>query len=207
VRPPHQLEMMPQLYMSYLQQSEPNISLLVRPSTGMTVSADSIKRAVWSVVPEQPLYDIQPFENVIARSMATPRLLTRLLGSFAMLALVMSTLGVYTIVSYLTARRSKEVALRRAIGATPQDVLRLLGLPTLRWTVVGLIVGLVAAVGATRVLSSMAGQFNMPPGAILLAPSMVVLTSVLYMIVVGVAVLVPATRALRIQPGTILRAE
>jgi putative ABC transport system permease protein len=207
VRPPLQLETVPQLYMSYLQQSEPNITLLVRPSIGMTVSADSIKRAVWSVVPEQPLYDIQPFENAIARSMATPRLLTRLLGSFATLALMMSTLGVYTIVSYLTARRSKEVALRRAIGATPQDVLRLLGLPTLRWTVVGLTVGLVAAVGATRVLSSMAGQFNMPPGAILMAPSMVVLTSVLYMIVVGAAVLVPATRALRIQPGTILRAE
>jgi putative ABC transport system permease protein len=207
VRPPHQLETVPQLYMSYLQQSEPGITLLVRPSTGMTVSADSIKRAVWSVVPEQPLYDIRPFEDVIARWMATPRLLTRLLGSFAMLALVMSTLGVYTIVSYLTARRSKEVALRRAIGATPRDVLRLLGLPTLRWTVAGLIVGLVAAVGATRVLSSMAVQFNMPQGAILLAPSMVVITSVLYMIVVGVAVLVPATRALRIQPGTILRAE
>ncbi|HYE88071.1 MAG TPA: FtsX-like permease family protein, partial [Vicinamibacterales bacterium] len=207
VRPPLQLETVPQLYMSYLQQSEPNITLLVRPSIGMTVSADSIKRAVWSVVPEQPIYDIQPFENAIARSMATPRLLTRLLGSFATLALMMSTLGVYTIVSYLTARRSKEVALRRAIGATPQDVLRLLGLPTLRWTVVGLIVGLVAAIGATRVLGSMAGQFNMPPGAIFLAPSMVALTSVLYMIVVGVAVLVPATRALRIQPGTILRAE
>ena len=133
--------------------------------------------------------------------------MTRLLGSFAALALMMSTLGVYTIVSYLTARRSKEVALRRAIGATPQDVLRLLGLPTLRWTVAGLVVGLVAAVGATRVLSSMAGQFNMPRGVILLAPSMVVLTSVLYMIVVGIAVLVPATRALRTQPGTILRAE
>ena len=207
VRPPQQLETAPQLYLSYLQQSEPNITLVVRPSTGMTVSADSIKQAVWSVVPEQPLYDIQPFENVIARSMATPRLLTWLLGSFAMLALVMSTLGVYTIVSYLTARRNKEVALRRAIGATPQDVLRLLGLPTLRWTVSGLIVGLVAAVGATRVLSSMAGQFNLPQGVILLAPAMIVLTSVLYMIVVGVAVLVPAARALRIQPGTILRAE
>lgn len=207
VRPPQQLETAPQLYMSYLQQSEPNITLLVRPSTGMTVSADSIKRAVWSVVPEQPLYDIQPFENVIARAMATPRLLTRLLGSFATLALVMSTLGIYTIVSYLTARRSKEVALRRAIGATPQDVLRLLGLPTLRWTVVGLIVGLITAVGATRVLSSMAGQFNMPQGAILLGPSLVLLTSVLYMIVAAVAVLVPAARALRIQPGTILRAD
>ena len=207
VRPPLQLETVPQLYMSYLQQSEPNITLLVRPSIGMTVSAESIKLAVWSVVPEQPLYDIQSFNNAIARSMATPRLLTRLLVSFATLALMMSTLGVYTIVSYLTARRSKEVALRRAIGATPQDVLRLLGLPTLRWTVVGLIVGLVAAVGATRVLSSMAGQFNMPQGAILLTPSMVVLTSVLYMIIVGIAVLVPATRALRIQPGTILRAE
>jgi putative ABC transport system permease protein len=207
VRPPHQLETVPQLYMSYLQQSEPNITLLVRPSPGTTVSADTIKRAVWSVVPEQPLYDIRPFEDVIARSMATPRLFTRLLSSFAVLALIMSTLGVYTIVSYLTARRTKEVALRRAIGATPTDVLRLLGYPTLGWTAVGLVVGLVAAAGAARALGSMAGQLNLPPGAILLGPALVVLTGVLYMVVVGVAVLVPAARALRIQPGTILRAE
>jgi putative ABC transport system permease protein len=207
VRPPHHLETAPQLYMSYLQQSEPNITLLVRPSPGTTVSADTIKQAVWSVVPEQPLYDIRPFEEVIARSMGTPRLITRLLSSFAALALIMSALGVYTIVSYLTARRTKEVALRRAIGATPGDVLRLLGLPTLRWTAIGLILGLVAAAGTTRALSSMAGQFNMPQGAILLGPSMVFLTSVLYMIVVGVAVLVPASRALRVQPSTILRAE
>ena len=70
-----------------------------------------------------------------------------------------------------------------------------------------IVAGLVAAVGATRVLISMAARIDMPEGAILLGPTVVVLTSVLYMIVVGVAVFVPATRALRIQPGTILRAE
>lgn len=207
VRPPQQVEMVPQIYMSYLQVSEPNINLLFRPDAGTVVSIDAVKHAVWSVVPQQPLYDIQPLPQVIDRRMATPRLMTNLLGSFAGLALLMSTLGVYTIVGYLTARRSKEVALRRAIGASSRDVLRLLGLPTIRWTTMGAVIGLIAAIGAANALSSIAVDFGIPRGATRLEPSTMVLTVIVYAAVVATAILVPAARALRVPPATILRAE
>lgn len=207
VRAPQQLESVPQIYVSYLQQSEPNITLLVRPAAGMSVPTDAVKRAIWTVLPEQPLYDIQPLAQVLDRRMSEARVMTGLIGSFAALALLMSTLGVYTIVSYLTARRTKEVALRRAIGATSRDVLRLLGLPTLRWAVLGATTGLVAAIGTSNALSAIAVNFDMPRGATRMDPSAAAFTALVYVIVVGAAVLVPATRALRIDPSTVLRAE
>jgi putative ABC transport system permease protein len=207
VRPVHRLDTAPQIYVSYLQQSEPNITLLVRRQPGLDVPLDQIKRAIWSVVSAQPLYDIQPLTSVINRTMAEPRLITRLLGSFAILALLMSTLGVYTVVSYLTARRTKEVALRRAIGATSGDVFRLLGVPTMRWTGFGMAIGMAGAIAAASLINRVGATFQMPGEATRLEPSALILTALLYLLVVGIAVVIPAARALRIQPATILRAE
>jgi predicted permease len=207
VRPTRRLDTTPQIYVSYLQQSEPNITLMVRPEPGLDAPIDQIKRAIWSVVPEQPLYDIQPLTSVINRSMTDARLMTTLLGSFAILALLMSTLGVYTVVSYLTARRTKEVALRRAIGANAVDVLRLLGMPTMRWTAFGMAIGMAGAVGAASLINRIGATFDMPGNATSLEPSALIVTGLLYLLVVAVAVAIPAARALRIQPATILRGE
>jgi hypothetical protein len=207
VRATYRLDFAPQIYVSYLQQSEPNITLLVRPSPGLDVPVDQIKRAIWSVVPAQPLYDIQPLTRVISRSMTDARAMTTLLGSFAILALLMSTLGVYTVVSYLTARRTKEVALRRAIGANSADVFRLLGLPTMRWTVFGMAVGMTGAVAAASLINRIGTTFNMPGEATRLEPAGLILTGVLYLLVVAVAVVIPTAKALRVSPATILRAE
>jgi putative ABC transport system permease protein len=201
VRPVLQREMVPQIYVSYLQQAEPNITLLVRSTAGLAVPVESIKQAVWRVVPEQPLFDIRSMADVVERPMTEPRLIARLLGAFALLALLMSTLGVYTVVSYLTARRTKEVALRRAIGADSLDVMRLLGIPTLGWTLVGLTLGVGAAVAAARLLRTVVlrdARVDVPT---------IVAIAVLYVIVAGIAVAVPAARALRIQPAHVLRAE
>jgi len=201
VRANLQRDIVPQIYVSYLQQSEPNIFLLARSPSGMPAPIEAIKKAIWSVVPEQPVFDIQPLAAVIDRSMASPRLITRLLSTFAMLALLMSTLGVYTVVSYLTARRTKEVALRRAIGAGDADVLRLLGVRTMAWSLVGLALGIAGSVSVAGVLRTTvlnAARLDM---------SMVALTTGLYLLVVAIAVAIPAARALRISPAMILRSE
>jgi hypothetical protein len=201
VRPPLQRDLTPQIYVSYLQQSEPNITLLVRSAAGVAVSPESVKRAIWSVVPEQPLFDIRPMAEATGRSLAEPLLITRLLGGLAVLALLMSTLGVYTVVSYLTARRTKEVALRRAIGADSLDVLRLLGMPTMLWTLVGLAVGVAGAIASAAILQSVvlrAAQLDVPT---------VATVAIAYVLVVAIAVALPAVRALRIHPAGVLRSE
>jgi putative ABC transport system permease protein len=207
VRPTHRLEVPPQIYTSYLQQSEPNATLLVKTAAGQGAPIDAIKQAIRAVVPEQAIFDIRPLTNVIAQSTNTPRLMTQLLGSFAGLAVALAMLGVYTVVSYVTARRTREVALRRAIGATPNDVLRLLGVPTLGWTAAGIAIGIVAAAWLTRLVPSVANSFGLPEESLRLDPPIIVAAMILYAIIVCVAVLAPAARALRVQPGIILRAE
>jgi len=207
VRPTHRLEVPPQIYTSYLQQSEPNATLLVKTAAGQEPPIDAIKHAIRTVVPEQAIFDIRPLSAVIAQSTNTPRLMTRLLGSFAILAIALAMLGVYTVVSYVTARRTKEVALRRAIGATPNDVLRLLGVPTLRWTAVGIAIGVLAAAWLMRLVPSVANSFGLPQESLRLDPPTIVAAMIVYAVIVGLAVLAPAARALRVQPGIILRAE
>jgi ABC-type antimicrobial peptide transport system permease subunit len=207
VRPTHRLEVPPQIYTSYLQHSEPNATLLVKTAAGQGAPIDAIKQAIRTVVPEQAIFDIRPLTAVIAQSTNTPRLMTRLLGSFAILAVALALLGVYTVVSYLTARRTKEVALRRAIGATPNDVLRLLGVPTLGWTAGGIAIGVVATAWLMRLVPSVANSFGLPEESLRLDPPTIVAAMILYAIVVCLAVLAPAARALRVQPASILRAE
>jgi ABC-type antimicrobial peptide transport system permease subunit len=201
VRPPFLRDVTPQIYVSYLQQSEPNITLLVRSTAGVTVSPEAVKRAIWSVVPEQPVFDVRPMAEATGRALAEPLLITRVLGGLAVLALLMSTLGVYTVVSYLTARRTKEVALRRAIGADAYDVVRLLGVPTMAWTLVGLAIGIGGAIASAGILQSVVLR------AARLDVTTIAAIGIGYVLVVAIAVAVPAARALRIHPAGVLRSE
>jgi predicted permease len=207
VRPLHRLKVPPQIYVSYLQQSEPNATLLIKSANGQAVPVEAVKQAIRTVEPQQPLFNVQPLNEVLARSFKTPRLMTNLLASFALLAVTLTMLGVYTVVSYLTARRTKEVALRRAVGATSQDVLHLLSVPTLRWTAAGIAVGFLAGAWLSPILSASAAAFDLPRDSLHLDPYLLALATTGYLIVVAAAILAPAARALRVQPGVILRAE
>jgi putative ABC transport system permease protein len=175
--------------------------LLVRTAPNSRVPVDAIKQAVWSVVPEQPLFGIRPLADAVEQAMSQPRVVARLLAAFAFLALLISTLGVYTVVSYLTARRTREVAIRRAIGADSLDVVRLLALPTLAWSSAGLVVGVIAAGPTADVLRSVV------LGIARFEASTVAGIAAVYLCVVAIAVAVPAIRALKVEPARILRAE
>lgn len=190
----------PQIYASYLQQPEPNMVLLVRPRAG-PVPIDPVKRAIWSVEPSQAVFGVRPLDDLLSQSVQAQRVMTRLIGSFAVLALVMSMAGVFGVVSYLTARRQKEVAVRRAIGAQNTDVLWLLGGQTLRWTLAGLVAGVGGAVIASRVLrANVTGLADLDPATVAMA-------SAGYLLVAAGAMILPAMRALRANPADTLRAE
>ena len=202
VRPAMQLEPIPQVYVSYLQQAEPSMSLLVRSDQARPFTLDAIKQAIWSVEPDQPLFDARPLPDLLFDMTAEPRRgLAMLLGSGALLAVIISSAGMFTLVTYVTARRRREIALRRVIGAGIGDVLRLVSGPTILWTCLGLIAGLAVAVaGSGIVRANFAGVA--PTDAGLLAT-----ISLLYLTVGGAAVCAPALSALRDDPATILRSE
>jgi hypothetical protein len=201
VRPPRQRENSPQIYVPISQQDEPSVALLVRPRAGRVVPTVAVKQAIWSVMPQQAVFSVQPLDEVLARAVERERAIAALLACFAALALIMSTAGVYTVVTYVTARRTREIALRRAMGATVYDVLALLAGQTFRWAVAGLTVGLglVATVSGALIAAV--------PGLLRFEPATAGALALLYLAVVAVAIGMPALRALRLEPAHALRAE
>jgi putative ABC transport system permease protein len=192
----------PQIYVSYLQQSEPNGILLVRPTAATgPLSIDAVKRAIWSVEPRQAVFGIRPLDQLVSQSLRSQRFITLLIGSFAALALTMSMAGVFGVVSYLTSRRQKEVAIRRAIGARGADVMWLLSGQTFQWTLTGLGAGVFGAVLASRALrATVVGLVNLDATTIAIPVAG-------YLLVAAAAMLLPASSALRIDPSQALRAE
>ena len=202
VRPAMQLEPIPQVYVSYLQQPEPNMGLLLRSRAGRPLPLAAIKAAVWSVAPDQALFGIRPLPDMLAGMTDEPRRsLAILLGSAASMAVIISGAGMFTLITYVTARRRREIALRRVIGAGIRDVLRIVSVPTLRWTCVGLAVGLVATIGAAGILR--ANFAGVAPNE----PRLLVSVALFYLVVGGAAMCAPVLGALRDDPATILRCE
>jgi ABC-type antimicrobial peptide transport system permease subunit len=191
----------PQLYVSYRQQSEPNIALVVRTVAPAPLPLAAIKQAIWSVDARQAVFGVTTLESQLSSATASHRAIAALTGGFAVLALLTSLAGIYTIVSYLVSRRVKEIAVRRAIGATSADVIRSLVQPTLAWTMAGLAAGAgggVAAVGLLRAALT---------GVVPVDVAVTAATLVPYLLVV-LAVLAAASRAaLRIDPAAALRAD
>ncbi len=194
-----------QIYVSNLQQFEPNMNLAIRTAPGVTVTDEAIKRAVWAVAPEQPVFNIRPMTEFIRGPMADQRYVATLLGAFAALALFMSATGVYTVVRYLVARRTREIAVRVAIGATDRDILRLVSAQTLGWTIVGLVVGIGVSVALRGVVAKVLNGIS--PIASSIAPALSALT-VFYLAVALVAMAVPVLRTLRfLDPAAALRVD
>jgi predicted permease len=201
VRPVFQTSSMPQIYVPNFQQTEPNQTLLVRSATSAAVSPELVKKAIQSVVPDQPVFNIRPLTELVAQSLAEQTAITVILGSFAFLALFMSVTGVFTVVTYLTSRRTKEIAIRLTVGAQSRNVLGLLAGQTLLWTVIGLLAGLTGAAAAGTVLrATLRGLVRMDP----LTFGFV---AALYFMLVAGAICLPVAKALRVDPGSILRVD
>ncbi len=148
------LDMSPQIYVPSLQVWEPNASIAVRTVAGTAPPIQAIKQAVWSVAPEQAVFNIRSMRELLSRSSAEPRFRTWLIGCFAVLALVLSAAGIFGLVSYLVSRRTREIAIRMAVGAQRRDVYWIVSRQTLASTCTGLVAGLAGAVAANRALGS-----------------------------------------------------
>jgi len=199
---PFEAERPQQIYVANLQQFEPNMNIAVRVAPGATVSADAIKKAVWAVEPNQPVFNVQPMGELVSGLLAEQRFIATLLGAFAALALFMSASGVYTVVAYLVARRTREIAVRIAIGAQARDIVRLVSGQTLGWTVAGLAAGVAGTMvfrGAARTALRGMGDAD--------AATLAALTA-FYLLVTVIAMCVPVARMLRLlDPAGALRAE
>jgi putative ABC transport system permease protein len=191
-----------QMYMSYRQLKDlaPN-ALVVRTRVEPMSLATPLRNAVWSVDKDQPVSNIDTMENIVAGAVARQRFSTMLLGIFATLALVLAAVGIYGVMSYSVAQRTREIGIRMALGARRGDVLRMTVQQGLKLVVMGVAIGLVAAFVLTRVMTSLLFGISATD------PVTFVSISLMLMSVAMFASYIPALRATKVDPMVALRAQ
>ena len=196
-------ESSPEVYLSYLQDPVdwPYRTLTVRTAGNPLKLVNLVKQAVWSVNKDQPVSNIHTMEQVLAESVAQPRIFTLLMGVFAALALGLASVGIYGVVSYSVSQRTHEVGVRLALGAERLDVLRLVVGQGMLLTGIGLGIGLAGAMALTRFLSSFLYGVR---------PTDPITFGLVAFVLAGVALLatyIPARRAMKVDPMVALRYE
>jgi putative ABC transport system permease protein len=161
--------------------------------------AASVRHAVAEVDPEQPLGAVRPMETLIAESVAPRRLNFVLVSAFAALALLLSGVGLYGVMAYLVAQRTREIGVRMALGATPWQVMALVLRDAATMTIAGIGVGAAAALVLTRSMTSMLF------GVSAADPRIYAGVSLLLAIVALAASVIPSSRATRVDPIAALR--
>ena len=193
------LDPRPQVYWPYQQRTQDRMALVVRTSVEAGSTTSAVAAAIRSIDPDQALYDVRTMTDVIGRTLQGHRLNAALVGGFAAASLLLASVGLYGIVSYVSAGRRREFGIRIAVGASGRQI----ALLVLRQGVVragaGLIAGLAAAAALSRLIASL--LHGVSPWD----PATYVVASMIMTSVVLIASAVPAWRASRIDPAGALR--
>ena len=145
----------PDVYLSYYQSARGRMMMFVRTAGDPRSVIGAVRREVAALAPGVPLYDVRPMRERVADAMGYARFSATLLAAFAMVALALAALGTYGVISFGVSQRTKEIGIRVALGATRQNVLRLVVGQGVGLAVIGGALGLMGALATTRLLRSM----------------------------------------------------
>jgi len=193
----------PELYEPYVQYlgPAPGATIVLRTKSDPATMAASFRNAVHSLYPDQPVTDVTTMQARVAESMAEPKLYMGLLGIFAFVALTLTGVGIYGVVSYAVTRRTREFGIRMALGAKTADVLSTVMSRGLRLILAGIAIGLAGAWTLSRYIESLLfGVTARDSIAFISAPVLLLAIAVL-------ASYLPARRATRVDPMEALRVE
>jgi putative ABC transport system permease protein len=190
-----------EVYVPFRQDANSDMTLVVKSGADPAALTSAIREAVQSIDKDQPLTAISTMKELVSNSVATRRMTLVLLGLFSGLALVLGAIGIYGVISYSVAQRTHEIGIRMALGAPRLDVFRLVVGQGLKLAGLGIAIGVVAAIGLARLMSSLlygisATDFETFAGV-----------SILLALVAVLACYVPARRAMRVDPTVALRHE
>ena len=194
-------EWTPESYIPFAQLPFEAMTIVTRGANNPYILAKPTAEAVLSVDKDVPTFQVRTVEDYLNGTIAIPRFNTFLLGMFAGLALVLTAVGLYGVISYSVAQRTHEIGIRIALGGQPRDMLRLVVGQGLRLALVGVGLGLVVALFFTRFVSSL--LFGITPADPISYAGVVLLL----LGVVLLACYIPARRAMRVDPMVALRYE
>jgi putative ABC transport system permease protein len=194
----------PAIYRVHEQADQSNdvpSGIVVRTALESESMISAVRQAIWSVDRNQPLARIRTMEDIIDRQLSTPTQSTALLGAFAVLALLLASVGLYGVLSFAVMQHTNEIGVRMALGATSSEILLSFGRRGLALTLAGLAVGLVLAAIAARLMTNLLYGFRPDYLSTVTVAALVLLT------VASLASLVPARRASLVDPIIALRQE
>ena len=162
----------PEIFLPFRQSTINGMALVIRTENDPLQYAGAMRRQVWAVDLSQPIYDMSTMRQVLARAVSLPRLSMTLMAVFAGTALILATLGIYGVISYSVARRTRELGLRMALGAETGDALRLIIVNSMGLVGLGIGVGLVASTAMTRSLATLLYEVSPLDPAVFLGVSL-----------------------------------
>jgi putative ABC transport system permease protein len=175
-------------------------SWIVRTAEPLDLNS-ALRNALKEVDSDLPVAKIRPMSQVLSGSIAQQRFITTLMGLFASLALLLTAVGLYGVLSYQVSQRTQEIGIRMALGAQTKDVIRLVVGQGMKLTVIGVLIGLAAAMAMTRLMSSFLFGVSANDTVTFVA------VSILLAAVSLLACYIPARRATKVDPMVALRYE
>lgn len=194
-------EPQPALFRPQFRDNSPGVSLVARTRGDTQTALAALQREMRNLDPTLPLYDVKTLTEHMKIPLFPARMAAGALGSFGVLALVLAAVGIYGVMSYVVAGRTREIGLRMALGARTGNVRGLILRQGMTLAIIGSVIGLAIAFGATRLLKSVLY------GVDAIDPTTFIGVTSLLAIVALLACWIPALRASRVDPMVALRAE
>jgi putative ABC transport system permease protein len=194
-------EAQPQMYDAYSQSPGIFATVVVRTTVEPMSLAEPVRQAVWKVDGDQPMWKARTLESLIDRSMADRRFLMVLMGVFAALALALTIIGLYGVMSYAVSQRTQEIGVRMALGAGARNIHRMVLRQGMKLVLIGIAGGLAAAWSLTRLMA------NLLFGVTATDPLTFGSISSALPLVALLACWIPARRATKVDPIIALRTE
>ncbi|HZU25287.1 MAG TPA: ABC transporter permease [Bryobacteraceae bacterium] len=190
-----------EVYIPFRQLVTGSMRLVVKSAVDPAALVPAVRRAVASIDKDQPVFGVVTMQQVVRESVFARRITFIVLGWFSAIALLLAAIGIYGVISYSVAQRTQEIGIRMALGARPGAVLRLIMGEGAKLVGAGVVIGLVASLGLSRLIGSLLFSTSAAdPGAFAAVTATLVL-------IAAVASAIPARRTLRVDPMATLRWE